>query len=68
MTDADTELTAARERIAELEAELSLLRAATKTVHDTFKRDIEQGYVTKDKSYAVEILGMALGRDEPPTA
>jgi hypothetical protein len=29
-------------------------------VHDTFKRDMEQGYVTKDKQFAVDLLGQAL--------
>jgi hypothetical protein len=29
-------------------------------VHDTFKRDMEQGYVTKDKQLAVDLLGQAI--------
>lgn len=29
-------------------------------VYDTFKRDLEQGYRTKDKTFAVELLGSAL--------
>lgn len=31
-----------------------------RSVRDTFKCDIEQGYVTKDKQFAVELLDVAL--------
>lgn len=37
------------------------LRFALQTIHDTFCKDIEQGYKTKDKAYAVEIAKMGLG-------
>ncbi len=42
---------------------LSLLSAA-REVHDKFKRDIEQGFVTRDKTYAVELLGKALSSND----
>lgn len=35
-------------------------REAARIVHDTFKRDIEQGFVTKDKQFAIDILGRVL--------
>ena len=30
------------------------------TVLNTFKRDIEQGFITKDKQYAIELLEKAM--------
>lgn len=38
-----------------------------KFVHDTFKRDIEQGFWTKDKEFAVSLLGKALEGEIPPS-
>lgn len=32
-----------------------------RSVYDSFKKDLEQGYRTKDKEYAVDLLGRALG-------
>lgn len=42
---------------------ISLLFAA-RTVHDTFKRDLEQGFKTRDKVYAIDLLGKALVEDD----
>ena len=57
------------QRIRLLKAEVARLRTAAQTVHDTFKRDLEQGFQTRDKQYAVAILGAALahkgGGDDP---
>ncbi len=36
------------------------LEDAAQIVHDHFKRDIDQGYRTRDKVYAVEMLGRHL--------
>ncbi|KQO69515.1 hypothetical protein ASF22_02590 [Methylobacterium sp. Leaf87] len=36
------------------------VREAAQFVHDTFARDLAQGYKTKDKDFAVAILGAAL--------
>lgn len=33
---------------------------AARTVHDTFKRDLDRGYKTRDKEFAVDLLGKAL--------
>jgi hypothetical protein len=46
--------------IEELTAEIARLRDAAVCVHDTFAKDIEQGYRTKDKQFAVAVLGQAL--------
>jgi hypothetical protein len=36
------------------------LRWAANFVHDTFKRDLARGYKTRDKEFAVDVLGLAL--------
>jgi hypothetical protein len=42
------------------EAAISIVRK----VRDTFRRDMEQGFVTKDKQFAVEMLSQALAEIE----
>lgn len=37
-----------------------------RAVHDTFSKDIAQGYVTRDKTYAVDLLGQALAAAPAP--
>jgi len=52
------------ECLPSLADEIERMRAvceAAKYVHDRFKRDLDQGYQTKDKVFAVEVLGRALG-------
>lgn len=51
---------AAADEIERLRAENSRMRAALKTIRDTFQSDIEQGYKTKDKTFAVAITRDAL--------
>ena len=46
------------------EKALRVLRAA-RFVRDTFARDLEAGYKTRDKTFAVDILGHALRDDVP---
>jgi len=46
------------------EAETACLREAVRCVHDTFARDIAQGYRTKDKDFAVSVLSAALTSQE----
>ncbi len=41
------------------------LRGALETIKNTFSRDIEQGYVTKDKQCAIDIARAALSAKEP---
>jgi hypothetical protein len=53
-------LRAAEARAEAAEAEIARLRDAAVCVHDTFAKDIEQGYRTKDKQFAVAVLGQAL--------
>jgi hypothetical protein len=36
------------------------LRTAVETVLSTFRKDLEQGYRTKDKEFAIDILSMGL--------
>lgn len=36
------------------------LRTAVETVLSTFKKDLEQGYRTRDKEFAIDILSMGL--------
>lgn len=36
------------------------LRTALTLIRDTFKRDMDQGYKTKDKEFAVDIANLAL--------
>jgi hypothetical protein len=40
--------------------------AHVRTVHDRFKRDIEQGYKTRDKEFAITLLGRALASAPHP--
>lgn len=40
---------------------------AIRRVHDTFKRDMEQGFKTRDKEFAVAVLGNVLV-DQPSNA
>jgi hypothetical protein len=49
------------QKIHELEAENARLREAASYVHNAFLRDKEQGYRTRDKTFAMSILGKALG-------
>lgn len=44
-----------------LKAEIERLRFALQTIHDTFSKDVEQGYKTRDKTYAIEIAKLGLG-------
>lgn len=48
------------DEVVRLRAENARLREAMKFVHWTFSMDIAQGYRTKDKTFAVGILGQAL--------
>lgn len=41
------------------------LRNAAQYVFDKFSRDLEQGYRTRDKQFAVDMLGSALKRTQP---
>lgn len=51
----------------ELQRRLAEVEKALGTIHDRFARDIEQGYVTKDKTYAVEIARNALNGETGKT-
>lgn len=44
------------------EQAMQALADACQYVLDTFARDLEQGYITKDKTFAVEILRPALAK------
>lgn len=55
-----TECSLLREKVKEDRARIAELEAAAQCVHDTFKSDLDQGYKTKDKVFAVEVLGKAL--------
>lgn len=44
------------------------LRAAAQYVYDKFVEDRRQGYVTRDKTFAIEILGRALTAAPAPAA
>ena len=46
---------------ADQEQRIRELENAIKLVIDTFARDEEQGYRSRDKRFAIEILGKALG-------
>jgi len=46
-------------------AEIARLRAALQKISDTFKRDLDQGYKTKDKAFAIDIADMALKETDP---
>jgi len=50
----------ALDRLGEAADEIARLRAALQKISDTFKRDREQGYETKDKTFAIDIADMAL--------
>lgn len=52
------------DRMHAAEAETARLREAARCVHDTFARDIAQGYRTKDKDFAVSVLSVALTSQE----
>lgn len=56
-TEIVDELTA---RAEQAEAREKGLRAAINFVINTFKKDIQQGYKTKDKEFAIEVLSKAL--------
>lgn len=43
------------------------VRYALQTIHDTFKRDLDDGYITRDKQFAVEIAAEALSAAPTPT-
>lgn len=36
------------------------MREALQCIHDTFKRDLDLGFVTKDKRFAVDVAAEAL--------
>jgi hypothetical protein len=52
--------------IREARAEIEQLRSALAHIHDTFVRDIKQGYVTRDKEFAVSIAAQALRVTDQP--
>jgi hypothetical protein len=43
-------------RAADLLEEAGVELTRCRKVHDTFKRDLDQGYATKDKQFAVDLL------------
>jgi hypothetical protein len=45
-----------------------LVRSALQLIHDTFAKDIAQGYVTKDKQFAVDVARQALADQPDPDA
>lgn len=47
--------------VSAAEARAASLERALQMIHDTFTRDMEQGYRTRDKQFAVEIARAALG-------
>lgn len=49
-------------RHAVVRRRLAQLEYFARYVHDKFKRDIEQGYKTHDKEFAVDLLGKALNK------
>lgn len=49
-----------QERLAASMEAAAQLRAALQTIHATFQRDIEQGYTSKDKTFAIAITRDAL--------
>ena len=48
------------QEIARLQVRVQELDYAARYVRDTFKKDLDQGYHTKDKEFAVSILSEAL--------
>lgn len=49
-----------QELLARVQEQRNSLQWALETIRDTFRRDMEQGYRTKDKEFAVEIAGRVL--------
>lgn len=47
------------------EARVDRLTAALRAVHDTFVKDEAQGYQSRDRQFAIEILGAALAPADP---
>ncbi|WP_368640619.1 hypothetical protein ABRZ04_05400 [Castellaniella ginsengisoli] len=56
----DQKLPETRIGINDLDGGQFSMRWAVETIYRTFKRDIDQGYKTKDKEFAVSIAGKAL--------
>jgi hypothetical protein len=58
----DEEIGVWRERAEKAEAEIERLRETIKVVVETFERDEAQGYRSRDRRYAIDILRMVLPR------
>jgi hypothetical protein len=60
ITNLRTAIADADARVQALRAELEQLQQAVKAVVETFSRDEAQGFRSRDRQFAIEILGAAL--------
>lgn len=56
----------ALDRIESLERQLKEAQDALRTIHDTFKRDMDQDYKTKDKQFAADIARPFISEPDKP--